>query len=200
MPWKNTPPKGYVSTVDIKKACKRNGLEVSLGSIRLRIDNNKIPSIRDINDRRSRFVPVEEIPNIIAYYSKLHKSRGRDYYKLSKLATDLGLHRRYLHQMADKIGINTVKIGSITLIEKNEYFKWRILLSRKQEKEKKYVSTGDVGRYFGVSYQLIWYNIKRGRIPAEKLGYYYRISRKDFEENKEEWRKQCGFPDNGEKV
>ena len=198
MPRTNPPPRGYVSVTGVIREGKKNGLEIGLNTLKWRIDHGQILAIRDPDDcRRRRLIPSMEIPNVIAHFSELYESRNGKYCSLSKLATDLGMKKRSLHPRAKEIGIETFKIGNRRMMTKKQYFKWRFLLSRKQEKKKKYISTGYLGRYYGVSHYLVLHYVKIGRIPAERFDRGYMISRKDFEENKEEWRMRCGFPGNG---
>ena len=180
----------YIPLKKVVEEGKRNKVNILFKSLKWRIDHEKISAVRDPNNiRKRRLVLAEELPDIIAYYSQLQDSKTENYRDLSELAENVGLKSRSLHPRAEKLGIITTKIGNRRVMTKREYDKWRIILDRR----KKYLSTGFIGRSFGVSHHLIVYYVKRGIIPAVKIGSQYRVSKLEFEENKEEWRKQCCY-------
>lgn len=200
MPQKKVSLEGYVSVTDVIKECKRNGVKVNPESLKWRIGHGKIPAIRDSQDiRKRRLIPVGEIPNIIVYYSLLEDAKNGKYYSLLKLAKDIGLKERSLHPRANKLGIETFKIGNRRVMEKREYDKWRIILKREQERKRNCVSLSFVGKQFGVSHNSILYRIKKGEIPATRIGYKHKIPKKEFEEHGDEWRKRCGYSNNNAK-
>lgn len=183
---------GYLSISEAVKRCNKYCVKVPIGSLKWRIDHGKFKYVRDPYDKRKRrLIPIGEIPNIFGYYTELSDVRNGKYCPLSKLAKEIGLKERSLHGRANKLGIETFRIGNYRVMTKREYFKWKLILNREKEKEKNYVSTLDVGKQFGFSHNRIVYWIKKGVIPAIKTNHKYQISKKDFEEHRDEWEKQC---------
>jgi len=183
----------YLSVYEVMGRLKEEGIKVSLNSVKHRIDTGMIyGAIRDEADvRKRRLVPFDAMPSIIDYYQKIDRIREGEDYTLSHLARDCSLESKYLLARANKIGIKTMKIGNFCVMEKKEYDKWRIYFGAREKYKKKYVTTGFIGRAWGISHFLVDYYIKRGKIPGKKIGKRYFISREAFNTEGEKWKDEC---------
>ena len=174
--------KQYFSVHDIVGLGMKRGIKISLNGLKLRIDSGRVPgAIRDKTDAmKRRLVPFDAVPYIIDYYQKIDRIREGECYTISRLARDCRLESHSLLTRANKIGIKTMKIGNFCVMEKKEYDKWRIYFGAREKYKKNYVTTGFIGRAWGISHFLVDYYIKRGKIPGKKIGKRYLISREAF--------------------
>jgi len=190
------PPEGFLTLGQVVAAAKKRAVSLKLSTLKYRTSKGIIKGVvRDETDsRRRRLVPTgiaqklietEAVQKII-----LDGLKTGDYVPLSKLAKDTGFKERSLHLRAGKRGIKTIKVGNKRLLEKAEYKKWRIRLTFQI---KNTVSTGFLGKKWGVSHNRIVYWIKRGYIPAKKYGSEWRISKKLIKKEEADWKKRCGL-------
>jgi len=185
------PPQGYVNISYVAKKCNDSGVKVNPDSIKFRFDKGEIAGIRELDDKKRRLVAIHEIPEIIMYFQKVWEVKNKKR-NLCDLARDLGIKEGTMYEIAKRRGVQTARWGNMEVLSEKEYEEWKSILEKERDEREKYLSTGEIADYLGISRYLVIYHIKKGRIQAQRIGDKYYTPKETFEKNKEEWKRKYG--------